>query len=190
MGATVGAWRKSPACRAVQQRIANESPRVRADVDRLARGLAAGNTHRKVPEHADRVDANRSRAVQRSGNSECVREPDAWAAIIEQSSERFTGAAARELADALDGIEAAKQARATRKRVAGYPQRCTAARDCPLWPTAPRAAWRLYVRSISTGLPIDYLELGSAATFTGPALTAVVSSSTTPACSGAWSSPS
>ena len=46
-----------------------------------------------------------------------VRDPEFWHAIIEASRARFGGAHARELLDALDGIEAATQLSRLARRV-------------------------------------------------------------------------
>ena len=71
----------------------------------------------KLPEHT-RSRRERSRAVYRSRPIQTASaNAAAWAAIIERARDRFTGPAARELADALDGIEAAKQLGRLAKRV-------------------------------------------------------------------------
>jgi CHAT domain-containing protein len=126
------------------QRIANDIAECRADVERLLAIVADETPAVKVPEHAA-VDATVHALFSDPANPERVRDADAWAAIIEQSRERFTGAAARELADALDGIEAAKQLGRLAKRVAELiridaPQPAIVA----LWPTAPRCGLALY----------------------------------------------
>ncbi len=112
------------------RRIANEIAACRAGVERLLAVVADETPAAKIPEHAG-VDASVRALFSDPANPERVRDPEAWAAIIEQSRERFTGAAARELADALDGIEAAKQLGRLAKRVADLVRgRCAAASDC------------------------------------------------------------
>ncbi len=78
-------------------------------------------------------------------NPEGVRDPAEWSAIIERARDRFTGAAARELADALDGIEAAKQLGRLAKRVSdllqGKPDQQTVV---AVWPPEHRCGLALY----------------------------------------------
>ena len=126
------------------RRIANEIAACRAGVERLLAVVADETPAAKIPEHAG-VDATVRALFSDPADPERVRDPEAWAAIIEHSRERFTGAAARELADALDGIEAAKQLGRLAKRVADLvrgdaPQPAIVA----VWPPASRCGLALY----------------------------------------------
>ena len=98
----------------------------------------------RLPEHAG-VDATVRALFTDPADPDRVRDPEAWSAIIERARDRFTGAAARELADALDGIEAAKQLARLAKRVADLlssdsQQRAIVA----VWPPQPRCGLALY----------------------------------------------
>ncbi len=126
------------------RRIANEIAACRAGVERLLAVVADEKSAAIVPEHAG-VDRAVRALFSDPADPERVRDPDAWAAIIGQSRDRFTGAAARELADALDGIEAAKQLGRLAKRVADLirgdsPQPAIVA----VWPSEPRCGLALY----------------------------------------------
>jgi CHAT domain-containing protein len=98
------------------RRLASNIADCRGGVERMLASVANETLEAKLPEHAG-VDAAVRGLFTDPADPERVREPQAWAAIIERSRERFTGAAARELADALDGIEAAKQLGRLAKRV-------------------------------------------------------------------------
>ena len=92
----------------VYRRIANDIAACRGGVERLLAVVADETPDGKLPEHAG-VDASVRALFVHPADPERVRDPAEWSAIIERARDRFTGAAARELADALDGIEAAKQ---------------------------------------------------------------------------------
>ncbi|HEY0284377.1 MAG TPA: CHAT domain-containing protein, partial [Vicinamibacterales bacterium] len=116
----------------------------RAGVERLLAVVAGEALSAKLPEHAG-VDATVRALFSDPADPDRVRDPESWQAIIEQSRERFTGAAARELADALDGIEAAKQLGRLAKRVADLvsgntPQPAIVA----VWPSKARCGLALY----------------------------------------------
>ncbi|MEO5741892.1 MAG: CHAT domain-containing protein [Vicinamibacterales bacterium] len=126
------------------RRIANEIAACRAGVERLLAVVADETPAAKIPEHAG-VDASVRALFSDPAEPERVRDPDAWEAIIEQSRDRFTGAAARELADALDGIEAAKQLGRLANRVSDLvrgetPQPAIVA----VWPPKSRCGLALY----------------------------------------------
>jgi CHAT domain-containing protein len=126
------------------RRIANEIAACRAGVERLLAVVADDTPAAKIPDHSG-VDATVRALFSDPADPDRIRDPEAWAAIIERSRERFTGAAARELADALDGIEAAKQLGRLAKRVADLvrgdaPQPAIVA----VWPPAPRCGLALY----------------------------------------------
>ena len=78
-------------------------------------------------------------------NPDSVRNAAEWSAIIERARDRFMGPAARELADALDGIEAAKQLGRLAKRVSdllqGKPDDQTVV---AVWPPDRRCGLALY----------------------------------------------
>ena len=85
------------------------------------RAAARGRRGPDGRDEASRITRTWTRAFARlftdPAEPDGVREPEAWAAIIEGARDRFVGAQARELADALDGIEAAKQLGRLAKRV-------------------------------------------------------------------------
>ena len=128
----------------VYRRIGDEISSCRAGVERLIAVVTDETPDIKVPEHAA-VDATIRALFTDPANPERVRHPDAWAAIIQGARERFTGAAARELADALDGIEAAKQLGRLAKRVgdllSGQPNQPAI---IAVWPPTPRCGLALY----------------------------------------------
>jgi hypothetical protein len=92
----------------VYRRMADEIAACRSGIERLLAVVADQTVAPKIPEHSH-VDASIRSLFTDPAEPDGVREPEAWAAIIEGSRDRFVGAAGRELADALDGIEAAKQ---------------------------------------------------------------------------------
>jgi CHAT domain-containing protein len=144
MGATARKLGGSGTGAEAYRRIANQIAACRADVERLL-AVAADEAHTgKPPEHAA-VDATVRALFSDPSDPERVRDAVAWEAIVEQSRDRFTGAAARELADALDGIGAAKQlarlARRTADLVRGDAEHPTIV---AVWPPAPRCGLALY----------------------------------------------
>lgn len=98
------------------RRIANDIAACRAGVERLLAVVADEARNDKLPDHAD-VDASVRALFVDPADTDVVRDPERWSEIVQQARERFTGAAARELADAIDGIEAAKQLGRLAKRV-------------------------------------------------------------------------
>ena len=126
------------------RRIANEIAACRADVERLLAVVADETQDAKLPEHAG-VDARVRALFSDPAHPERVRDPEAWSVIIQGARDRFTGAAARELADALDGIEAAKQLGRLAKRVADLLSDDSEPRAIvAVWPPQPRCGLALY----------------------------------------------
>ena len=126
------------------RRIANEVAACRAGVERLLAVVADETPDGKLPEHSG-VDASVRALFSDPANPDSVRNAAEWSAIIERARERFTGPAARELADALDGIEAAKQLGRLAKRVSdllqGTPDHQTIV---AVWPPDRRCGLALY----------------------------------------------
>ena len=170
MGATARKLGASGPRADVYRRIANEIAACRAGVERLLAVVAdetpddkAARSMRTWTRPFARCSPIRpipsASAIQRRGRRSSSAPRD-----------RFTGAAARELADALDGIEAAKQLGRLAKRVSDLVARRRAAASgcrCLACPT-PGAAWRCTVRSISTSSRNRTTSsCGSVATSTG-----------------------
>jgi hypothetical protein len=125
------------------RRIAQDIAACRAGVERLL-AVVAHETPAGLPEHSG-VDASVRALFTDPADPNRVRDPDAWSAIIQRARDRFSGAAARELADALDGIEAATQLARLARRVADLlssdsQQRAIVA----VWPPHPRCGLALY----------------------------------------------
>jgi hypothetical protein len=144
MGATARKLGASGPGADVYRRIANDIAACRGGVERLLAVVADETADARLPEHAG-VDATVRALFTDPADPEGVRDAEAWSEIIERARDRFTGAAARELADALDGIEAAKQLARLAKRVADLlsgdsQQRAIVA----VWPPKPRCGLALY----------------------------------------------
>jgi CHAT domain-containing protein len=144
MGATARKLGASGPSADIYLRIANDIAACRAGVERLLAVVTDEALDGKLPEHAG-VDATVRALFTDTSDPDKVRDPEAWAAIIERARERFSGASARELADALDGIEAAKQLSRLAKRVtdlvggeAEHPA------IVAVWPRTPRCGLALY----------------------------------------------
>ena len=128
----------------VYRRIANEIAACRAGVERLLAVVVDETPDAKLPEHAG-VDASVRALFVDPANPEGVRDPAEWSAIIERARDRFTGASARELADALDGIEAAKQLGRLAKRVSELLQgKADQQAVVAVWPPGHRCGLALY----------------------------------------------
>jgi CHAT domain/Clostripain family len=128
----------------VYRRIANEIAACRAGVERLLAVVVDETPDAKLPEHAG-VDASVRALFVDPANPEGVRDPAEWSAIIERARDRFTGASARELADALDGIDAAKQLGRLAKRVSELLQgKADQQAVVAVWPPAHRCGLALY----------------------------------------------
>jgi hypothetical protein len=128
----------------VYRRVAKDIAACRAGVERMLAVVADDAPDTKLPAHAE-VDATVRALFTDPVDPERVREPEAWSEIIERARDRFAGAAARELADALDGIEAAKQLGRLAKRVSDLlsgdaPQPAVVA----VWPAGRRCGIALY----------------------------------------------
>ena len=143
MGATARKLATGPGA-ATYRQIADEIAACRAGVERMLAIVADETPAIAIPQHSA-VDATVRALFSDPSNPERVREPEAWAAIIERAKDRFTGAAARELADAFDGIEAAKQLSRLAQRV-GHLVRGEGERRAivAVWPAGPRCGLALY----------------------------------------------
>jgi CHAT domain-containing protein len=96
--------------------LADEISVCRSHVERAIAGAAAPEGS-PAPLPADEIDRMVQRLFLSADDVDAVREPDAWREIIEAARPRFDGTHARELLDALDGIEAATQLSRLARRV-------------------------------------------------------------------------
>lgn len=127
----------------VYRRIAHDVAACRSGVERML-AVVAHETPARLPEHAG-VDATVRALFTDPADPNGVRDPDAWSAIIQRARDRFAGAAARELADALDGIEAATQLARLARRVADLLSGDSQPRAIvAVWPPQPRCGLALY----------------------------------------------
>jgi hypothetical protein len=146
----------------VYRRLADEIATCRSGIERLLAVVADQTAEPKIPEHSH-VDASVRGLFTDPAEPDGVREPEAWAAIIEGARDRFVGAAGRELSDALDGIEAATQlarlARRASDLVRGVDESQPAA-VVAVRPLGPRCGLALY-RPVDLDKLADsnYLEL-------------------------------
>lgn len=92
----------------VYRRLADEMSACRSRLERLLAMAVDQQPETRVPDHSA-VDRSVRALFKDPTTPDAVREPAAWAAIIERSRERFTGPQARELTDAFNGIAAANQ---------------------------------------------------------------------------------
>ena len=92
----------------VYRRLADELTACRSKLERLLAVAVDLVSETPVPDHSE-VDASVRALFTDPANPDSVREPAAWAAIIERSRDRFVGPQARELGDAFNGIAAANQ---------------------------------------------------------------------------------
>jgi hypothetical protein len=146
----------------VYRRLADEMARCRSGIERLLAVVADQTAEPKIPEHSH-VDASVRGLFTDPADPDGVREPEAWAAIIEGSRARFVGAQARELADAFDGIEAAKQLGRLASRVSEFVRGVDQSQQAAVVavrPLEPRCGLALY-RPIDLDRLADsnYLEL-------------------------------
>jgi CHAT domain-containing protein len=144
MGSTARKLATSGPSADAYRRIGNEIAACRAGVERLLAVVADETPDGKLPEHSG-VDASVRALFSDPANPDAVRDAAEWSAIIERARDRFTGAPARELADALDGIEAAKQLGRLAKRVSDL---LHGKADHPavvaVWPAERRCGLALY----------------------------------------------
>jgi hypothetical protein len=96
--------------------LADEIAACRSNVERTIAGAAAEQDS-QPPLPAAEIDRSVRRLFVPAEDAGAVREPAAWHAIITAARSRFIGAHARELLDALDGIEAATQLSRLARRV-------------------------------------------------------------------------
>ncbi|HET9702610.1 MAG TPA: CHAT domain-containing protein [Vicinamibacterales bacterium] len=96
--------------------LADEIAVCRGHVERAIAGSAAP-PNAPAPLSPDEIDRLVQRLFVSADDSDAVREPDTWREIIEAARPRFDGTHARELLDALDGIEAATQLSRLARRV-------------------------------------------------------------------------
>jgi hypothetical protein len=97
--------------------LATEIAASRSAVERLIAVATSPDEIGGAPRQAD-VEASVRGLFTVPGGTGDVREPRAWAAIISHARDRFIGVQEREIADALDGMEAATQLRLLAGRVA------------------------------------------------------------------------
>jgi CHAT domain-containing protein len=126
--------------------LADEIAACRSSVER-AIAVAAGEEeeHTALP-HAD-INAAVQRLFTATGDLDQVRVPDVWHAIISAARSRFDGAPARELFDALDGIEAAEQLGRLARRVSELTHRSDEGHQpaiAAVWPPDRRCGLSLY----------------------------------------------
>jgi len=144
MGSTARKLAASGPSADAYRRIANDVAACRAGVERLLAVVADEPQDGKLPEHGG-VDASVRALFSDPANPESVRDAAEWSEIIERAGDRFTGAAARELADALDGIEAAKQLGRLSKRVSELLQgKADHQAVVAVWPADHRCGLALY----------------------------------------------
>jgi CHAT domain-containing protein len=115
--------------------LADEIAVCRASVERTIAGAAAEHDAPPTMPSAEIDRAVRLLFVP-ADDAGAVREPAAWHAIIAAARSRFTGVHARELLDALDGIEAATQLSRLARRVSELTRGADAGR-----PPAIAAVW-------------------------------------------------
>ena len=171
VGARAGAER--PTTQTASARWPTKSPSCRSSVERtIAVAAAEHDAPPPTPSSRDRPRGADGCSC-RPTIAGAVREPAAWHAIIAAARARFTGAQARELLDALDGIEAATQLSAPRAaRVSELTREADEGRPpaiVAVWPPdRSAAAWRSTGRWISTSWPSrTTCSCASAASSTG-----------------------
>ena len=108
MGSTARSLATSGERDDVYRRLADELSACRSRLERLLAVAVDQASDTPVPDHSD-VDASVRALFTDPAKPDTVREPDAWAAIIERSRDRFVGPQGRELTDAFNGIAAANQ---------------------------------------------------------------------------------
>jgi len=108
MGSTARSLATSGKHDDVYRRLADELVACRSRLERLLAVAVDQASDTPVPDHSD-VDASVRALFTDPAKPDSVREPAAWAAIIERSRDRFVGPQGRELTDAFNGIAAANQ---------------------------------------------------------------------------------
>ncbi len=132
-----------PACRA----LADELAACRSSVERVI-SVSATEPDETAPVPPPReIGQAIRRLFLEPGEDERVREPHAWHAIVEAARDRFTAVPARELWDAFDGIEAARQLRRLAERVSDLTRVADAGQHpavAAVWPADGRCGIALY----------------------------------------------
>jgi len=108
MGSTARSLATSGERGDVYRRLADELSACRSRLERLLAVAVDQASDTPVPDHSG-VDASVRALFTDPSKPDTVREPAAWAAIIERSRDRFVGPQGRELTDAFNGIAAANQ---------------------------------------------------------------------------------
>jgi CHAT domain-containing protein len=108
MGSTARSLATSGERDDVYRRLADELSACRSRLERLLAVAVDQDSDTPVPDHSD-VDASVRALFSDPAKPDSVREPAAWAAIIERARDRFVGPQGRELTDAFNGIAAANQ---------------------------------------------------------------------------------
>lgn len=126
--------------------LADEIADCRSDVERAIAGATGERDAQSLPSTAE-INRSVQALFVPADAPDGVREPEAWHAIIEAARTRFAGAHAREVSDALDGIEATQQLSRLALRVSeltrgtdeGLPPALAA-----VWPSGRRRGLALY----------------------------------------------
>ena len=126
-------------------RLAGEIAACRSAVERVIAVATTAMAAAGAPQQGQ-VDEAVRRLFVDAHDPDRAREPRAWAAIIEACRDRFIGAAARELSDAFDGIDASRRIGHLAKRVSDLArgaERGQAPAVAAVWP-AGRCGLSLY----------------------------------------------
>ena len=128
------------------RRLADEIAACRSSVERVI-AVATTESHSAGAPQQEDVDRSVRRLFIDLEHPDRVRDAQAWEMIITAARDRFTGALARELADAFDGIEASRALTRLAKRVADL-ARGEAEGDPPavvaLWPATGRCGLSIF----------------------------------------------
>jgi hypothetical protein len=128
--------------------LADEIGACRSAVERVISVATSESMERDGPPPTQReVDEAVRRLFVSPGGADAVREPQAWHAIVSAARDRFTAAPARELSDAFDGIEAAKQLRRLSERVSELTRGADPGQNpavAAVWPRDGRCGLALY----------------------------------------------
>ncbi|MEO7136027.1 MAG: clostripain-related cysteine peptidase, partial [Vicinamibacterales bacterium] len=147
MGSTARSLAATAADGDVYRRLADEMSACRSRLERLLAVAADDTPDATMPDHSH-VDICVRALFTDPAKADSVREPAAWAAIIERSRERFAGAQARELTDAFNGIAAANQLACLAMRVSvltrGLNQDPENTAVIAVWPASGRCGLGLY----------------------------------------------
>jgi hypothetical protein len=126
--------------------IADEIAVCRSHVER-AIAVAAGDEGVQAPMSAAAINQAVRRLFVPADDDDAVREPETWHAIIDGARSRFNGAPARELLDALDGIEATRQLSRLARRVSELTRGMDEGQEpavVAVWPPGRRRGLALY----------------------------------------------